>query len=270
MKLKKILVPIDYSECSINALRYAGQLAKQFDSSILILHALNKGTVAKPEHIQTQKSEHIDKISSITDEEPTLSSIMTDILVSEKAPLKAIFETYDLFNIDLIVMGTKGVHKPFDILTGSFAYHVVSESHVPVLVIPGDSQYRPIKTIGFGVDYKSIDHTDNLDIIKDISYSFSSSIDIFHVVKYGSKHELLEKYEASKLDDYFDGIEHEFETIESRSVEEGIKKFVKTSQPDLLVIMPRRYNFFKWLKHDSITEEIVQHFHIPILTIPEK
>jgi len=43
-KLKKILVPVDFSGCSKKALEYAIPLAKQFDAELTVLHVLQPYT----------------------------------------------------------------------------------------------------------------------------------------------------------------------------------------------------------------------------------
>src|ERR1041384_5100147 len=39
-KLKKILVPVDFSDCSNKALQYAIPFAKQFDAELILLHII--------------------------------------------------------------------------------------------------------------------------------------------------------------------------------------------------------------------------------------
>ena len=39
-KLKKILVPVDFSDCSNKALQYAIPFAKQFDAELTLLHVV--------------------------------------------------------------------------------------------------------------------------------------------------------------------------------------------------------------------------------------
>lgn len=270
MRIKKILVPINYSECSMNALRYAGKIAKKFESNILILHALDDGKVATSKIIEEEKTKHIEKISSLTDNEPDLSSILTDILVTEKAPREATQWAIEVFDIDLIIIGTDGVHKPFDELVGSFTFRVVDDSKIPVLTIPNKCAFMPFDKIGLAVDYKLIEHTSVLDILLDFVYAYKSKLEIFHIKKYGAKPEALKEYEASKLDDYFEEVTHTFETIEHKTIADGIKSYIKKSGPDLLVIMPRKYKFFEWLRHSSVAEEAVQHLELPVLTIPQK
>ncbi|MTI40563.1 universal stress protein, partial [Fulvivirga lutimaris] len=267
--VKKILLPINFSSCSINALHYAGHIAEKFEATLLILNALDEETTSVDIN-NVEKSPQIDRISKLINDDPHLVNILTDILVTEKSKKEAILWAVDTFGIDLIIMGTDGIQSPYDELAGTFSYKIVSSSTVPVLTIPPEYQYQSFNKIGFGVDYKHIDHTSLLDIILEFAYSYGSEIEMFHIEKYIEEKELLEVYESAKLNDYFQGVNHHFMTIKNQSLWEGLKEYIEVNQPDLLAIMPRKYSFFDWLSHDSLSKEVIQHIKLPVLTFPDK
>jgi hypothetical protein len=166
-------------------------------------------------------------------------------------------------------MGTEGAQRTFDELVGSFTYHVISDSKLPVLTIPENCPFIPPHKIGYGADYQLMEHTSVLDILLDFVYAFKSKLDIFHVRIPNVKKQTLASYESSKLDDYFSGVDHNFITIDNPSVEKGLLNYIENNQPDLIAIMTRKHKFFEWLWHKSVSKELVQHIQLPILTIPE-
>lgn len=269
MSLHKLLVPINYSKCSINGLRYAGHLANVLNAKIVILHALDNDHISTLSDIKKSKEEHTSKIQAYCNEESSLNEIMTDIYISEKSARAAIKMAVETYDIDLIVMGTEGAEKPLKELVGSFTYHVIEESSVPVFTVPENYTFMPIQLIGFGVDYKQVEGSFALDVVKDFAYSFRSRLDIFHIKKYGEETKFLENHEAKKINQFFKGLQHKFETIESASINDGLNQYIAKSEPGLLVLVPRKYSFFEWLSHESISEQVVQHAKIPVLTIPE-
>ncbi|MEQ9168668.1 MAG: universal stress protein [Fulvivirga sp.] len=269
MKIKKILLPVNFSSCSLNALHYAGHLAEKFEATLLILNAMDEETNSVDIN-NADKSPQIKKISELINDDPRLVNIMTDIIVTGKDKEDAVLWAADTFDIDLIIMGTDGIRSPYDELAGTFSYQIVSSSPVPVLTIPPDYQYEEFKKIGFGVDYKHIDHTSVLDIILEFSYTYGSEIEMFHIEKYSEERASKEAYESAKLNDYFLGVNHHFMTIKNHSIWEGLKEYIEINRPDLLAIMPRKYNFFDWLSHDSVSKEVVQHIKLPVLTFPDK
>lgn len=266
MYIKKILLPLNYSSCSLNALNYAASIANKFEAKLLIVHSLDDET----SDVKERKSEQIKKINDIINNNPQLVNIMTDIVVTEKAKKEAILWANDTFDIDLVIMGTDGIKSPYDELAGTFTYQIVSDSDRPVLTIPPDFEYKDLNKIGFGVDFKLIDHTSALDIILEFAYAYNSELEMFHIEKYTEEKELLEVYESAKLNDYFDGVNHNFITVKNNSLWEGLERYLEQSKPDLLVVMPRKYSFFEWLSHKSLSREVVQHIKLPVLTFPEK
>lgn len=269
MKIKKIMLPINFSSCSINALHYAGHIAEKFESTLLILNARDED-VNSVDIKDVEKTPQIKRISKLINDDPHLVNIITDILVTEKPKKEAILWAVETFDIDLIIMGTDGIRSPYDELAGTFSYQIVSSSPVPVLTIPPEYQYKPFKKIGFGVDYKHIDHTSILDIILEFSYTYASEIEMFHIEKFSEERAPKEAYESAKLSDYFLGVNHHFTTIKNHSIWKGLKEYIEIKQPDLLAIMPRKYSFFDWLSHDSFSKEVVQHIKLPVLTFPDK
>jgi nucleotide-binding universal stress UspA family protein len=270
MRIKKILCPLDYSDCSINALKYAAEVASRFEAKLLLVHALDNAELYSEQKIKQLKTEHIEKISMLIDQIPEVANKMTDIKISGKKPKEAILQTSDTFDIDLIVMGTEGTEGLFDELIGSFTYSVISESQCPVLIVPNLSFFVPYQKIGFGVDYNIIDHTSALDILIDFAYAFNAKIEVFHIAKENKPKKILAKYESSKLDEYFSGINHDFCDIESSSFEQGVEQYIDGFGPDLLAIMPRKHNFFERITHKSTAKKLVNHIKLPILTFPEK
>ncbi|MEQ8572825.1 MAG: universal stress protein, partial [Fulvivirga sp.] len=83
MKIKKILLPVNFSSCSLNALRYAGHLAEKFEATLLILNAMDEETNSVDIN-NAEKSPQIKKISELINDDPRLVNIMTDIIVTGK------------------------------------------------------------------------------------------------------------------------------------------------------------------------------------------
>ncbi len=266
MRVKKILLPFNFTDCAINALRYSAALAQKFEAKLFIMYAFDNDS----RNANELKEAYEIKIAAILNKESSLKKVKTDIHVTKKGPKEAIIDATNRFDIDLIVMGTEGVHKPYDELAGSFTYNIIDSSKTPVLTVPEGCQFQPYYTIGFGVDLKKIEHTLTLDILLDFALAFQSKIEIFHVEKFDAKHDKEETYEALKLEDYFSEIEHEFLTMKNKTLKDGVNDYIQERKPDMLAIMPRKYSFFEWLKHDSITQEVVQHVFVPVLTFPDK
>jgi universal stress protein A len=135
MNIKRILVPIDFSEDSLNALSLARGLAERFDAEVLLLY------VIEPIHFIT--------VSDVYDEQRRLSDaelrrIGADlreagqrfrIMVKNGLPSHVIVDTAKRSRTDLIVVGTHGRTGLTHMLIGSVAEKVVRTAGCPVLVV---------------------------------------------------------------------------------------------------------------------------------------
>jgi len=139
MKLKKFLVPVDGSDYSMRAAKYAAELAKLMGGEIVLMHCHKSFPVVLGEPY-FQKA--IDKIMEKSNEllEPyrkifheTGTSFVEKIL--ERPAAKAICEVAKLEKLDMIVIGSRGRNKLEGLLLGSCTHRVLSTAPCPVLVV---------------------------------------------------------------------------------------------------------------------------------------
>lgn len=146
---KKILVPVDFSPCSLAAFNVAAKLAGVFDAQIMLLHvldtkaleALNALGLAKPseEKEQKRKLRHHARLKTRTLLQSTISKGLNIArLLSEGKPFVEIIRTARTEQADLIVMGSYGgqTGDVERIFFGSTAEQVVRTAMCPVLCIP--------------------------------------------------------------------------------------------------------------------------------------
>ena len=121
----KILVGIDGSEHSKNALREAINVAQKFSGSIKVLTVYKRGMDKEAEEI-LEEAEQLLKKEKI---DYSLSSILGS------NPSRALVDTAEHENFDLIVVGSRGLGSAVAFLLGSVSRGVVSKAHCDVLVI---------------------------------------------------------------------------------------------------------------------------------------
>jgi len=135
MNINRILVPIDFSEDSLNALSSARGLAEPFDAELLLLY------VIEPIHFITV-SDVYDEQRRLSDAE--LTRIGADLreagqrfrlMVKGGVPSRVIVDTAKRSSADMIVLGTHGRTGLAHMLIGSVAEKVVRTAGCPVLVV---------------------------------------------------------------------------------------------------------------------------------------
>lgn len=140
IEMRNILVPTDFSECSLKALSYALSFAKQFGAEILLLH------VVESVPVMTQDAMLESSILNVTmhqESEKRLAQwqkgAMADspisIMTCDGLPWQRIVEIAREKSIDLIVAGTGGRSGLARALLGSTVERIVRHAPCPVLVV---------------------------------------------------------------------------------------------------------------------------------------
>ncbi len=146
-EVKKILIPIDFSEHSLFALDYAKLFAEKFNAELILLNVvepvmfvadLTMGQINVPsiESELIQKSES--KIKEIADVLKDKYNVRG--LVKLGKPYAEIIETAKSENIDLIVIGSHGHTGVEHLLFGSTAEKVIRKATCPVLIVRPQTQ----------------------------------------------------------------------------------------------------------------------------------
>lgn len=277
MKIKNILVPVDFSACSKNALRCAIQIAKSFEAKI---HMVNAVHVHHP-HPDFIGGGLVDAIVSDYENQvkQSFDELETEIIELQDVPHEAdrfisyltdaIFSETQAKEIDLIVMGTRADHDKIEHFIGSRATDVIESAKVPVLVIPENFHDFTFKTIGLASDLHEIKNYRKLGLLKMLAKSFESTIMIFSVVEDPNKLSEVEQKHLREIVDFFKESECSARTIQSNSVVDGIIAFTKSHDLDMLAMIPREKSFFGKLFKGSVTKNIALDIDIPLLSFYE-
>ena len=146
----KILVGIDGSEYSRNAVNYALDLAMKYDSELFLLaivpskvhHGDSSGVfgMVSPSYFDEYKKEaekwfeeiinHINKETTID----TGTKVKSEVITTPFSTPASILNYAEERDVDLIVIGTRGKSGLKKMLLGSVASDVVTYSYCPVLV----------------------------------------------------------------------------------------------------------------------------------------
>ncbi len=149
--IKKILAPIDFSDYSKNALKYAAQFAKEFNSELYLVYVVepmiypadfSMGQIAIPSadiDLQTRAEEELVNLSKTLD-----PSIHVETMIKTGKPFVEIIETAKEKDIDLIIIATHGHTGVEHLLFGSTAEKIVRKAPCPVLTLR-----EPIKGFQF-------------------------------------------------------------------------------------------------------------------------
>jgi len=131
----KILVAVDGSESSSKAAKRAIDLAEKHGADLIALYIVAPNINFN--EVFYFAEENGQKIVDEVKHEASARklNVQTEVLMDVGAVSKAIVEYAEKNNIDLIVIGTRGISGIKRTLLGSTASGVVTYSHCPVIVV---------------------------------------------------------------------------------------------------------------------------------------
>lgn len=144
LKAQDMLVPVDFSESSVNAVRVALQIAAP-DGDVTLLHVVDEGFVNESVMVGTGTSEEItEKMRRRAEDdfakllsEVEAGGVAIEHMIVVGSPFVEILKIARDLDLPLIVMGVRGRSTPpQELLFGSTAEKVLRLARVPVLCVP--------------------------------------------------------------------------------------------------------------------------------------
>ena len=146
--ISKILVPTDGSNTAREAVKYAIDLARQLNASLILLAVIDDRSfvaqtvpaeetpthLAEPidDYLHEAAKKYIDEVKAMCDEK----AVRSDTVIMRGHPVEGIVKEAQRSKVDLIVMGSKGRSALAAAVLGSVAYGVIhNEMKVPILLV---------------------------------------------------------------------------------------------------------------------------------------
>ncbi|MDH5608980.1 MAG: universal stress protein [Cyclobacteriaceae bacterium] len=274
MKIKNILVPLDFSPCSKNALRQAAILAHLWNARLHLLHATHIPSPhiymgePIPEIVYTNYEKEIKNVlQSLEQDVPLLKSVEYETMELVSSLIEAINTAIFTKSIDLIVMGSRGSHNMIEKFLGSNATDVIRSVSLPVLIVPSHITSLSINKIGLALEPGTFHDTAKLDYVAKLADLNDAKIEVFFVGKNGEFVDFNRSDYNAYFEIHFKGLEYEYFSIENNHTVNGIMNFAKEHQLDLLVMIPHNHNLTERVLKGSITKQVADKVNIPLLSI---
>ena len=278
---KRILLPTDYSNNALNAIRYAQRLYKDVSCDFYLLntyqvsgYALDSMMVPEPgeqlyETFKRKSEEGMDRLLGMLHLEPDNPKHHFETRCEFNSLIEAVRHMVAKKDIDTIIMGTKG-------LTGSkariFGTHTVkvmeSIKACPVIAIPESPVFQPPREILFPTDYRTNFKKKEMQYLIEIAKLHDSRINVLHIDQ--DKDGKLNKEEETNrllLQDILDGTDYEMHFLPAIKLVKGINAFMESRNCDMLSFLNRKHLFFGSILSNPLVKEIGYEPKVPILEL---
>jgi Universal stress protein UspA and related nucleotide-binding proteins len=255
--MNTVIVPVDFSETSLHAARYAAQLLTGHYGVTMILY-----------HSYSKAAEGVKATQMLEDLKADLMQnniVKMEVLAFEDSDfVDGLEKTARHRRADLIIMGITGKSSIAQVLFGSNTLKMAERKVCPVLIVPQQASFSPVKHVMLTSDFKStIDTTPSVPI-KDFLDVFKPQL---HVVNVDKDHyiSLTENYEKEKqeLKQMFAEYKPEFYFMRLYDVDEAINLFAESRNIDLIIVVQKNRSFIDKLLNGSRTKTLSYHSKIP-------
>lgn len=275
MIMKKILVPIDFSEQAEFAAKVAAKIAEQTDSELLLLHMLElPSSIADPiNYNNADKSPTTllymkkaqEKFEKLT-KRYFLRNVKIVKLVCFRKAFDGIITESTKQNVDLIVMGSTGTSGIDEILVGSTTEKVVRFSDIPVIVVKNEIDDFKIDNIIYASDYRTY-YKSGFKKLIEFAAKFEAKIHLLRVITPSNfESSFVAKQSIDNFIKETDINEHTINLYNDTSIEEGVLHFAEEIKGDIIAINTHSRRGLKHLFNNSISNHITNSAVRPVIT----
>jgi len=270
--MKTILAPTDFSPSSVNAVRYAADLAQLIDAQLVICTVIQFpvliSAIPVPELLMEDMSDVRNRdldnlVESIRRRANNQITISRELLTgSIEHQIGSIAEIYKPL---CIVMGIRKGKNFARSLFGSTIFKTLNHIPYPLLIIPEYAQLESIKEIGFACDLKDSDTTTPFNTMREWLSLFNARLDIINVSLDFNSGMVRE---SISLQNHFQSFNPEFHFLDGFSLTDELQDFIRLRNLGLLIVVPKKKHGFLNFIERRHSAEIIKHDQVPILAIP--
>jgi len=273
--MKTLVAATDFSPGSLNAVRYAADMACYLKADLVLLHVcpipdsinelavtdegLGNALICAGEEIELLKKE----LLRITGEKII---ILTEVRVGDVAgQLKDFCETIHPY---AVVMGPCEAGGAETLLYGSTCLQAVRDTRWPLLIVPSGIRFKQIRKVVMACDLKDIPESIPIDSVKRLVQDFRAHLYVLHINETGqSLSELAFSDAFKKLGEIMKDLHPAYRFTGKEAVDKGILSFVERNSFDLLIVLPKIHSLPARLFHKSHSRQLVLQTHTPVLSL---
>lgn len=275
--MKTILVPVDFSTASLNAVDYAMHLAESVKATITLIYVCQVPVAYSEVPVSGQDFSNLmeDAKTKLTELRHELIRTWGNKLIINTeiregyivAEIKSISNELQTF---AVVMGTSGSSAMERILFGSNTLQAITHISAPLIVVPPGVKFKNITRIGLACDMQNVAKSVHAAAISKLIHDFHAQLHILHIntdksnqytnAQISGSEELLEIFRDQKP---------EFHFINSENIEDAINDFTEKNNLDIIVLIPKKHGLLEGIFHKSHSKKIALLSHVPVMAVHE-
>ena len=288
--VKKILIPIDFSDYSMRACDIGFEYAKIIGAEVKLFHAYYSAFTPSSLFYSEIGQEKPDKESTLkannrvqTDIKNTISviekkisagelpEVKYDYIIREGLPEDEIIAYAKTYRPMLIVMGTRGRNRKNLDLIGSVTAEIIEATTAPLLAIPEDISFgnlKEVRNIAFATSFNRQDIMAFERFMKLVG-NYKLNIHLFNMsISKDESNEIRLIGMCEYLKKHYSNIEIDYTVLNDGDLLDAIDNFVMEKQIDIIALTTHRRSMITRIFNQSIASRMLFHSNTALLVIP--
>lgn len=273
-----VLVPLDYSDATRNALNYIAAASHQIEINRVILlksnyYSVYQNILHSAEYVylhhanfEKERDEAFALLDELNKEFIQHLNGSTKVLnaVTELPMENAIAEIINTEKPDLLLLNSSPKKDDSNFIARN-AIALSKASEIPVMIIPENTSYQPIESAVVPIDFKALFR---LEAFREPIFAATNRKPYLHVLNIRThKAEASDGQAQHVLHHILDGYDFSVHGMGNDDIVSGVMEFIRQNHIQMIVALPGKYNFFQSLTHRSVTRAIAANVDIPVLIL---
>lgn len=275
--MNRILVPVDFSKDSINALEHALFLVNKIGAHLRMLHVKKTEDFQVPYHFDELEDtfihtvqEYFEKLLERHNSQYLVNEGIFDFKIRKGSVYREIVNQAKYGDAFMIVMGTHGTSGFEEFLIGSNAFRVVSHAPCPVLTFRNDFKRKRLSRIVIPIDVTPKTRK-KIPIVADIASCCGAQVHVLGV------HESSDDVIVRRVENYMDqavsyleqaGVKVIKSMRKGDNITNSTIEYAREVDADLIAIMTNQTQSSKHLFMGSYAQQMVNSSSLPVLSVP--
>lgn len=286
--IRRILVPVDFSDTSINACSFALGLAQKLKAEVKLLYSYFNPIINSEPYLEGQTVNYLmdnvidtihkeakKQISELKDKlklqirNENMRNVKVSYSLERGIPENVILKTIQSYKPGIVIMGSRGAGQNKVSYIGNITKKVIDRAEVPILLIPEKSIFSGMEYMTRVLYATNFENSDFKALRKlfTLIRPFEMRIHVAHISI--NDPERLDQARMESLNkhmmDFYPGFNVKCDVIRREDIIQGLQEYTEKHEIDLIALTTHKRGVIERLFNPSIARKMVFHSYIPVL-----
>ncbi|MCU7618510.1 universal stress protein [Chryseobacterium sp. PBS4-4] len=276
--ISTILVAVDFTEKSRNAVEMAVQIAARHQAKIILLHNITNHAIID------RTGKHIIGAETINENYQKIQWALKELEISLKSQypvleiqsvikndrlVHGINEVVDFESVDLVICGSSGNQNIAQLILGSLSYQILTEANCPVLLVPEECKKYTFEKILVPIRVLE-DLSDKVDLSIAIAKRNKGVISLLGISTDEDLIKIKEAYERARTTIAIKSQEYQSQFLLTRDKATQISKFSEDDDADIIILNYKDEDNWKSFFSENFLKQIINYTDVPLFFLKNK